>query len=213
LAEKLANEEQDRKPLPGWPGLGESVTSHEERWRHQARILQAIGDQADVENIIQRWNYRHKKFRGQPAASDGSLHELLTLSGSTAGRQSVIMVSRKKAETAGSCPALLPPVEGNAAGTGLEDVLLDCNNADGDVQGRVPDPNPCGSCVYLSLLYLARSGSRHLNSILVNEKLFQKCSFVTIFSLMKTPTFKQFKCKKFYRKKDDFVGTLEVLNI
>jgi hypothetical protein len=151
LAEKLTNEELGRKSSPGWPGLSESVTSHEDnRWRHQARILEAIGDQADVENIIQRWNYRHKKFRGQPAAAlDASLHELLPLSGSS-GRQSVIMVSRKKAETAGSCPKLLASMEGNAAGTGLEDVVLERNDADDDVQGRVADLNPCGSCVYLS---------------------------------------------------------------
>jgi hypothetical protein len=151
LAEKLTNEEQGRKPSPGWPGLSESVTSHEDRWRHQSRILEAIGDHADVENIIQRWNYRHKKFRGQPAAvPDAGSHELLPLSGSSAGRQSVIMVSRKKAETAGSCHALLPPVEGNAAGTGREDVLLERNYGDENVQGRVADPNPFGSCVYFS---------------------------------------------------------------
>jgi hypothetical protein len=139
LAEKLTNEEQVRKPSPGWPGLSESVTSHDDRWRHRARIIEAIGDHAaDVENIIQRWNYRHKKFRGQPAAAlDAGSHELLPLLGSAAGRQSVIMVSRKKVETAGSCPALLAPVEKNAAGTGLEDVLLERNDGDNDVQGRV----------------------------------------------------------------------------
>jgi hypothetical protein len=151
LAKKLTYEEQGRKPSPDWPGQSESVTSHDDRWRHQARILEAIGDHADVENIIQRWNYRHKKFRGQPAAAlDGSLHELLPLSGSS-GRQSVIMVSRKKVgETAGSCPALLPPVEGNADGTGMEDVLLERDDADDDVPGRVVDPNTCSSCVHLS---------------------------------------------------------------
>ncbi len=151
LAEKLTNEEQVRKPSPDWPGLSESVTSHEDnRWRHRARILEAIGDHAaDVENIIQRWNYRHKKFRGQPAAApDASLHELLPLSGSS-GRQSVIMVNRKKVETAGSCPKLLPPVEGDAAGTGLEDVLLERNDAD-DVQGRVARIR---ILVHLSLLH------------------------------------------------------------
>jgi hypothetical protein len=141
LAKKLTNEEQGRKPTPDWPGLSESVTSHEDnRWRHQARILEAIGDNTDVENIIQRWNYRHKKFRGQPAAvPEASLHELLPLSGSAAGRQSVIMVSRKKVgETAGSCcPKLLPPMEGNEAGTGQDDVLLERNDADDNVQGRV----------------------------------------------------------------------------
>jgi hypothetical protein len=140
LAEKLPNEEQGRKPSPDWPGLSESVTSHEDnRWRHHARILEGIGDHADVENIIQRWNYRHKKFRGQPAAApEASLHELLPLSGSAAGRQSVIMVSRKKVgDTAGSCTALLPPAEGNAAGIGPEDVVLERNDADDDVQGRV----------------------------------------------------------------------------
>jgi hypothetical protein len=153
LAEKLTNEEQGRKLSPGWPGQSESVTSHEDRWRHQARILETMGDHtADVENIIQRWNYRHKKFRGQPAVPEASLHELLPLSGSS-GRQSVIMVSRKKVgETAGSCPTLLPPMEENAAGTGTEDVLLERNDVDDNVQGRVADPNPCGSCVHLSLL-------------------------------------------------------------
>jgi hypothetical protein len=150
LAEKLTNEKEGRKPSPDWPGLSESVTSQEDnRWRHRARILEAIGDHtADVENIIQRWNYRHKKFRGQPAAPEASLHELLPLSGSSGGRQSVIMVSRKKVETAGSCVTLLQPVEGNAAGTGREAVVLERNDAD-DVQGRVADPNPRVALVFI----------------------------------------------------------------
>ncbi len=97
------------------------------------------------------------------------------------------MVSRKKVETAGSCHALLPLVEGNAAGTGLEDVSLERNDADDDVQGRVADPNTCGSLFSFKFATLLDPDQ----SIKITFKLmknFFKNVLLSLFS-SKTPAF------------------------